>query len=79
MHHASRDRPLDRDDLAPRILEHLYAFIAARHELWLGVAGVVGKREFFYDGCGDAVNVAARMETTGAEGSSHSAVVGSIQ
>ncbi len=32
------------------------------------VAGVVGTRKFFYDVWGDAVNVAARMETTGAEG-----------
>lgn len=32
------------------------------------VAGVVGTRKFFYDIWGDAVNVAARMETTGAEG-----------
>lgn len=32
------------------------------------VAGVVGTRKFFYDVWGDAVNVAARMETTGATG-----------
>lgn len=32
------------------------------------VAGVVGTRKFFYDVWGDAVNVAARMETTGVEG-----------
>ncbi len=32
------------------------------------VAGVVGTRKFFYDVWGDAVNVAARMETTGAAG-----------
>jgi adenylate cyclase len=32
------------------------------------VAGVVGTRKFFYDVWGDAVNVAARMETTGSEG-----------
>ena len=32
------------------------------------VAGVVGTRKFFYDVWGDAVNVAARMETTGTEG-----------
>jgi adenylate cyclase len=32
------------------------------------VAGVVGTRKFFYDVWGDAVNVAARMEATGAEG-----------
>jgi adenylate cyclase len=28
------------------------------------VAGIVGARKFFYDVWGDAVNVAARMETT---------------
>ncbi len=32
------------------------------------VAGVVGARRFFYDVWGDAVNVAARMETTDLEG-----------
>lgn len=32
------------------------------------VAGVVGARRFFYDVWGDAVNVAARMETTDEEG-----------
>jgi adenylate cyclase len=32
------------------------------------VAGVVGSRRFFYDVWGDAVNVAARMETTDVEG-----------
>ncbi|MGI9162458.1 MAG: adenylate/guanylate cyclase domain-containing protein [Mycobacterium sp.] len=32
------------------------------------VAGVVGARKFFYDVWGDAVNVAARMETTDPEG-----------
>ena len=32
------------------------------------VAGVIGTRKFFYDVWGDAVNVAARMETTGEAG-----------
>lgn len=32
------------------------------------VRGVVGTRKFFYDGWGDAVNVAARMESTGVAG-----------
>jgi adenylate cyclase len=32
------------------------------------VAGVVGTRKFFYDVWGDAVNVAARMESTGVPG-----------
>ncbi len=32
------------------------------------VAGVVGAKKFFYDVWGDAVNVAARMETTDVEG-----------
>lgn len=32
------------------------------------VAGVVGTRKFFYDVWGDAVNVAARVETTGSTG-----------
>lgn len=35
------------------------------------VAGVVGTRRFFYDVWGDAVNVAARMESTGVEGEIH--------
>lgn len=32
------------------------------------VAGVIGKRKFAYDVWGDAVNIAARMETSGEEG-----------
>ena len=32
------------------------------------VAGVIGTRKFFYDVWGDAVNVASRMESTGAPG-----------
>lgn len=35
------------------------------------VAGVVGTKKFFYDVWGDAVNVAARMETTGVAGRIH--------
>jgi adenylate cyclase len=32
------------------------------------VAGVIGTRKFFYDVWGDAVNMASRMESTGAPG-----------
>jgi adenylate cyclase len=32
------------------------------------VAGVIGTRKFFYDVWGDAVNMAARMESTGEAG-----------
>jgi guanylate cyclase len=35
------------------------------------MAGVIGKRKFFYDIWGDAVNVASRMETSGQPGRIH--------
>jgi adenylate cyclase len=35
------------------------------------IAGVVGKKKYAYDLWGDTVNVAARMETSGAPGQIH--------
>jgi PAS domain S-box-containing protein len=73
--------PLPLEDHTVKMIEAANKFlcIAHRHniDIRIGVncgevvAGVVGTRRFHYDVWGDAVNVAARMETTGEVGKIH--------
>jgi|SaaInlStandDraft_7_1057024.scaffolds.fasta_scaffold04685_3 PAS domain S-box-containing protein len=68
------DHPVKMIEAAKKILD-----IACRHniDIRIGinsgevVAGIVGVRRFHYDVWGDAVNIAARMETTGKVGKIH--------
>lgn len=78
---ANRSHPVDACLAALAILDYMRRANAQRErlrlprwELRIGLhtgsvmAGVVGQRKFIYDIWGDTVNIAARLETTGAPG-----------
>ena len=73
--------PQPLDDHPVKMIEAAQKFLSIAHrhniDIRIGinsgevVAGIVGLRRFHYDVWGDAVNVAARMETTGEVGKIH--------